>query len=172
MSVKKSVVLLSLWMVFTFIIYCGTKFPDSYTRNLPGSGIFALFIVCFLWGLWELESKGREFVINDLVYNTATASVIAEGKERSKYLGANWGSAAWRKSRATFYQTENGALFSVDASHVLEMALFVPVPRSHAYSCTVYTNKKECMDAMVSKAYGGLSAKAVAHALGVSFKAA
>jgi len=172
MSVKKCGILFSLWVVFASIIYYGTMFPDSYTRNIPGSAIFALFIVGFLWWIWEQENKGHEFVIGELLYNTATASVIAEGKERSEYLGADWGTAAWRKSRATFYQTENGALFSVDASHVLQMALFVPVPMSHTRSCTVYSNKKECMDAMVNKTYGGLSAQKVSRALGISLKAA
>jgi hypothetical protein len=169
MSAKRRFLLfLVLWAVIAIAIYSITMTPDSRTRNIPGSMILGLFAVGFFWWLGVHEREGKEFMIGNTAYDTAKAAVVAEGRERSEFLGATWGVSAWQKSQATFYQTTSGALFSVDSSQVLEMALFFPILSNNHSSCVTYSNIAACMNAMTNKNYGNLSVKEASLRLRIS----
>lgn len=168
---KFRVVRFALLSLFTtLVVYLLSLDSNSYTDNIPFSLFWGFAIAGSFWWLVTSEMKDEEFVIGGLVYNTANAKVVATGKNKSKFLGATFGAAAWQESQAIFYQTKNGALFSIEHSHILEMALFVPVPRSHKSSCTPYADKEECVKAMVDEEYGGLSAVEASQAVGVTLE--
>lgn len=174
MSLKKALSsrilrFLLLWTCTTLIVYFLTFNPHAYTDNIQGSLILGVVLAGFTWWVATHTSKGEEFIIDNVVYDTMSATIIAVGKERSNFLGSDWGVAAWRKSCATFYQTKSGALFSVDHSHVLEMALFIPIQKNLRSQCATYANWDECAAAMVSKEYGNLSARETSRATGVKF---
>ena len=153
MSIKKSCVVFAvLWAVAALALWL-------FGATLLSTLLTGAFIAGGLTWLIQSDAQGEEFVTDGLLYRTADARVIALGKERSEHLGADWGTAAWKKSCATFYQTKNGALFSVDRSHVLVMVLFCPVVRDHRSVFCAYQSSEECMTALMDKGYGGLSAE-------------
>jgi hypothetical protein len=167
MSVKRNLsVFLALWGLCTLPI-------EVFNANLLGSAFLGGIIAGFLSWMLLREEKGDEFIVDDLVYNTASARVVAQGTPRSKFLKANWGVAAWGKSQVTFYQTKKGAFFSVERTHILSMVLFFPIPGNHEHArCIAHQSGKQCMAAMVNPEYGGLSPKEASRATGVTLEVA
>lgn len=166
MTTKKScVIFFALWAPAALALW-------FVGATLPGSVFTGALIAGGLMWLVRSEAKGEEFMIDGLLYSTADAHMIALGKERSEYLGADWGRAAWKKSSATFYQTKNGSFFSVDRSSILVMLLFCPVVRDHRSDIRTYQSPEECLTALMDKGYGGLSAKESSRILNLSLKTA